>query len=276
MKFALNYSSQAYQLLETGSIDIDLFKVSSDFPEHIPICKNLKPVYVHFSLIAGTNQPEPDYKAIERILSITGTVYINIHLGATGKDYPDIPVLSDAKEHKDRLIEQMLKDIKPIADRFGTENVILENWPYHGTDRSETDILNVVVDPTVISTVINESMCGLLLDIDHARAAADIRGENAKDYIEALPVAKIRELHMTGSHMIDGIMRAHLPMKEDDWEYFEWALTSIAEGRWGMPDIFAFEYGGVGELFEWRSDSNIIKNQVPEFLRRLSNRGLRD
>ena len=33
MKFALNYSPQAMTLLQNDEIEIDLFKVSADFPE---------------------------------------------------------------------------------------------------------------------------------------------------------------------------------------------------------------------------------------------------
>ncbi|HLV36123.1 MAG TPA: hypothetical protein VKY59_13445, partial [Spirillospora sp.] len=52
MKFALNYSPQAAELLRAGDIDIDLFKCP-DWPHLIEQARQQRPVYIHFPLVAG-------------------------------------------------------------------------------------------------------------------------------------------------------------------------------------------------------------------------------
>jgi hypothetical protein len=34
-------------------------------------------------------------------------------------------------------------------------------------------------------------------------------------------------------------------------------------GAWPAPSIVAFEYGGVGPVFEWRSDVDVLAEQLP-------------
>lgn len=271
MKFALNYSPQAMTLLQNDEIEIDLFKVSADFPEHVSICKNITKVMIHFSLMAGAKQPETNFLVIEDLLSRTETKYVNVHLGATAIEYPHIPVESNESQHRDEFIEEALRDLSVLINHFGSENVILENWPYHATMRSDTDILNIAVEPQTIRTVINESGCGFLFDIDHAIAAANARNEDFKEYIAQLPLDKICEFHMTGSRMFDGYMQSHFEMQKSDWELLDWSLSCIKNRTWSTPNTVAFEYGGVGPAFEHNSESDILKEQVPKFMEKIKN-----
>ena len=39
-------------------------------------------------------------------------------------------------------------------------------------------------------------------------------------------------------------------------------IDRIAVGAWATPDIVAFEYGGVGEPFTWRSEAGVIERDV--------------
>lgn len=276
MQFALNYSPQAMALVREKAIDIDLFKCSSDFPAHIVDALTLKPVYVHFSLNAGKPHQKPfDPTPVEAMLKQTSTKFVSVHLGATNEDYPDIPIESSEEDHRKRVLEQLLNDVRVVTKHFGPESVIVENFPYHASARcrpgkKSLEVLRATVHPESIATVIGETGCGLLLDIDHALVTAHYIEQGVKEYIAQLPVQSIRELHMTGTHMEEGWLQSHLPMKDDDWDLVDWALGNIANGTWSHPEIFAFEYGGTGPAFEWRSESSVIKEQVPEFRRRIA------
>lgn len=270
MKFAINYSPQADELLREGAIDIDLFKCA-DWPELVEPAMKLKPAYVHFPLMAGKpNAAEPDWDAVQAWKEKTGTQYVNMHLSAEDEDFPAIPRASNLPEHLEQVTEQMIRDVKRVTAIFGPENVIVENVPMQ-LGKQESQPLRASVEPKVIRTVIEETRCGLLLDIDHARVASHEFGITYQDYIAELPVDRIRELHMTGTHMVDGFLQAHLPMKEDDWEIFAWALQNIQSGAWSHPGIMAFEYGGIGKMFEWRSKKEVMAEQVPEFRRMIDN-----
>ncbi len=272
MKNAVNYSPQAAELLSNGTIDVELLKCSPDFPELISEAMALRPVRVHFSFYAGKpQQSPPDKKMIETLLRKTGTTFVNIHLLSTNEDFPDIPIDADRESDRQRVVEHMVNDVRAMTEYFKPDQVILENLPYHSLARvpsvTSIDVLRVSVLPSTIRTVIEETGCGLLLDIDHARVAAHYLQEDPKEYIQSLPVDRIRELHMTGTAMQDGWLQSHLPMQEADWEFFEWALQNIADHTWSHPEMMAFEYGGVGKAFLSRSDPEVIANQVPQFLR---------
>ena len=62
-----------------------------------------------------------------------------------------------------------------------------------------------------------------------------------------------------GNHPLD-----HLPMKQSDWQFFDWALNQISEGFWHEPDIIAFEYGGIGKgFFQATTDTQVLASQIP-------------
>jgi hypothetical protein len=40
-------------------------------------------------------------------------------------------------------------------------------------------------------------------------------------------------------------------------------MQQIASGAWSRPWCAAFEYGGTGEPFAWRSESSVIASDLP-------------
>ena len=61
----------------------------------------------------------------------------------------------------------------------------------------------------------------------------------------------------------------HLEMLAEDWAVLDWALDQIRAGRWAVPGVAAFEYGGVGENFRWRSHPHVLAEQIPQLYQRL-------
>jgi hypothetical protein len=85
------------------------------------------------------------------------------------------------------------------------------------------------------------------------------------NFFSEFPVRRLKEVHVTGLGVHEGEIHDHLEMTDRDWQYFEWALSKIRLGDWHTPDIIAFEYGGTGDPFVWRSESRVLLNQVPRF-----------
>ena len=106
---------------------------------------------------------------------------------------------------------------------------------------------------------------GLLLDTAHARVTCAYLGNvTAEEYIQALPCEQLRELHVTGAqHDTNGRLRDSMPMGPEDWATVRWVSAQVQEGRWPAPWITALEYGGVGASYEWRSDPQVIEQQLP-------------
>jgi uncharacterized protein (UPF0276 family) len=264
LNFALNYSLQAAALLSEGKIEIDRFKCP-DWPDLVADAMRLRPVAVHFTLHAGRGRMASiDWQLIDRLLVETGTQYVNVHLEARRDDFSQFasqpPGASLADAEAEAVVEQMISEVQLVTRRYGMERVIAENVPYRGP---QGKILRPSVQPEAIRRVLAETGCGLLLDISHARIAARHLGMEERDYIYQLPLQSLRELHFTGLHFREGFWQDHLPALEADWLELEWVLENVRTGSWGHAEMLAFEYGGVGEKFAWRSDPQVITDQVP-------------
>ncbi len=268
MFLSINYSTQAALLFQSGRIPLDYFKCP-DWPDLVEEALAYRPVAVHFTLSAGNGSLQnADWKLVETLLQRTGTPYVNLHLEAMASIFPDIPVHTTEDYHRQHITEALASEVKSVVDRFGPERVIVENVPYYL--RKKEKVLRPSVEPEVIGKIVHETGCGLLLDISHARIAANALGLDEKAYMQSLPVDCLRELHFTGLHTIEGVLRDHLEILDGDWPVLEWALEQARAGKWARPWMLAFEYGGVGEKFAWRSSEAVIATQEPRLFELIS------
>ncbi len=260
MKLAINYSPQTAELLATQRVEFDLYK-TTEWPEMIAAAEMQRPAYVHFPLMAGRHNLDAVGTArIKELLNTTATPYVNTHLAPHAIDF-DMLFTSTDERYIDLLVESMMKDIRAMIDNFGRENIILENANYDPNYQVPT----LVIQPEVISRVVAESGCGLLLDLAHARMSAVYFGIDMQEYISRLPVHALRELHVAGTRYIDEQKRLvdHYPMTDEDWSITEWALANIHNGTWPEPKLVGFEYGGTGGFFGANSDINVLAHDIP-------------
>ena len=288
MKLAVNYSGPAANLLHDQQIQIDYFKCPA-WLDLVTTVQEIHPTYVHFPLRVGagigdaidteTNQL-PDWNKVETLLSRTSTPLVNVHLAPTVQDYPNIPADTTDLTHINMLVESMIKDVESVVRRFSSEHVIIENDHDFGNRHLSPAFL-----PEAIYRVVEETACGFLLDMAHARLAAHYLGINIHEYISALPVSRIREIHITGVQYFDGrwiermrqagveinvIQRFmgrlvdHLPMTREDWELFVWSMEQVNSGMWKRPWVVTFEYGGVGSLHAAVTEIDVLANQIPQ------------
>jgi uncharacterized protein (UPF0276 family) len=256
MEFAINFSEPAAELLRTGQIKLDRFKVP-DWPDLIQRARQSVAVYVHFAINAGAADSKTrDWAVAETMARQTNTPFINLHLAPRAKDFPGIGHDPAARP----VIDAMLSDVKRAVDFFGRDRVIAENIPL---GNPEEDFAPASVQPAAIHEIIEKTGAGLLLDLSHARLTATHLGVDPREYISSLPVKKLRELHLTGIQRIAGRLRDHMHFSDIDWEFAQWAMERIKQKEWATPAIVALEYGGVGETFAWRTDRAQIAEQVP-------------
>jgi uncharacterized protein (UPF0276 family) len=268
MNFAINYSPQAAELVRKGRIEVDFFK-TPPWSEMIAEAETLRPIAVHFDFWAG-DLGSPDWEAVKDFLARTETAYINLHLGVKPTEMPHLPVNEPPNtEQREEIIDFMLANVHILTARFGAERVIAENIPFRLKENSN---VWACVEPAVISAVIERAGCGLLLDISHARIAAQSLGIEPHAYIEALPVKNLRELHFTGLHNWGGYAMDHLEILEADWPWLDWVLEKVNSGTWGSAHMLAFEYGGTGDFFRRFSDPEVMAAQVPRLYKLCHNR----
>ena len=287
MKFAVHYSAAAADLVRRGVIQIDSFKCPA-WPALIPTVQETLTTYVHFPLTVGTGlgdafdsetKQRADWAKVETLVAQTGTPFINLHLSPTIQNHPDVALHELQPGQAEKLTACLIRDVEAVVKRFGAERVIVEN------DYDEVGGLpKAACLPEVIHQVVTATRCGFLFDLSHARLAAMRLAMDGKDYIKGLPVGQVREIHVTGIQRFEGKyidllkrggiddktiqrfagrMMDHLPMTDDDWIFLEWASAEIRSGRWGMPWIIAFEYGGVGPGWADLTEAAVLEEQVP-------------
>jgi uncharacterized protein (UPF0276 family) len=241
-----------------GKIQVDRFKCMN-WPDMIAEASRLRPVAVHFNLKAGRGKlAGKDWDQARKFLEQTKTPYINLHLESRPEDFPGMPLDTTDPGHQAQIAARMIDDLQVVIKEFGAQRVIGENVPYRS---AAGKVLRPSVEPAVIQQVLAETGCGLLLDIAHARISAYYLGIDERSYMEALPVHRIREMHFTGVQTLNGHLQDHLAAIPADWQALDWVIENICSGKWPKPWMLAFEYGGIGEKFAWRSDPQVIEAQ---------------
>jgi uncharacterized protein len=260
MELSVNYSLPLAELLKRGAIRVDRVKCA-DWPDMIAEARKLGRIYVHFPLDAGSPTGRPaDYARADRMARETDTPYLNMHLVTWQRDFPEWPADSTDPDLLHRVTQRMNADVRAAAGVFGIERIIVENIPYFG---AAGEFHRASVEPDVIRQVVAETGAGFLLDISHARLAAHYMNCDPVEYVEKLPVARLRELHVTGIREHDGRLADHMELADEDWRWIERAMANIRSGAWAKPWTVAFEYGGIGKPFAWRTDASVIAEQVP-------------
>jgi uncharacterized protein (UPF0276 family) len=268
MRFAINYSPQAADLVTRCVIDVDLFKcptasdpvVIENAPTLLDDARRVRPIYIHFPLeTAAGALDDVDWKEIDGALDTTETRYVNVHLHASAEAFPEIAPESTEPADLRMITDAFINGVGVLVERYGPERVIAENVVYVGP---EGKFLRAGIEPSVISRVIRETGCGLLLDIAHARITCDELRVSPREYLSELPIDSLRELHVTGTGTGERL-RDSMPMNDGDWALYEWVRARVDGGDWPAPWAVAFEYGGIGPLFDWRSEPKVIAAAWP-------------
>ena len=200
---------------------------------------------------------------MDRLLALSDTPFINAHLAPFTPDFPGVAMNTRDPADRTRLTDAMIRDAAALVGRFGREKVILENVMWD--PRPRWQIPAPVLETEVIRRVVEEADCGFLFDLAHAVISARYLGEDEADYIAALPLERMREMHVSGIVREDnGLWMDHYAMTDDDWRRTAWALERIRGGEWPEPWAVSLELGGIGPGYEERSDEATLAEQIPK------------
>ncbi len=120
----------------------------------------------------------------------------------------------------ERLIKRYILNIRRLKRQVSLP-VILENMGVlPGLDSFFES------DPEMIHRVLTAADCDLLLDLGHARIAADYRHITPQAYLAALPLEKVAQIHISGprwrgEHLFD----AHQALLDEDYALVDWVLA---------------------------------------------------
>lgn len=211
------------------------------------VLKRLEAVRQHYPITfhsvgmsLGSSDPlNRDYlKQLKQLITAFEPTYISDHLcwsaidGRFLHDLLPLPYKSDVVTHVADRIQQ-------VQDSLG-RRLLLENVSsYLGYKES------VMQEWEFLLRIVERADCDILLDINNIYVSASNHDFDAKDYLEAMPANRIKELHLAGyedqgTHLLDTHGEA---IHEPVWQLYEQAIE---------------KFGPIPTLVEW-------DNNIPEF-----------
>lgn len=209
------------ELLARRELAVDYFETTSRWTESAVELFPGQPMLLHNALFnASLGQPgvltEPEaLEVTRRRLVATRAPWLSVHLGYSAVEVhfgrwneARSPVLG-----RDELFASVCDNLSGLRSALDVP-LIVENLDYNASGAYEH-----VCEPDFIAAAVERTGVGLLLDLAHARVSAASLGIPIDDYLAALPLDRVVQLHVSGPRWEDGVLRdAHEPLQEEDYE----------------------------------------------------------
>ena len=229
--FGLGLRPDHYEAVLEGGHRIDWFEVTTEnylVPGGKPLhylerVRKRYPLVMHgVSLSIGSTAPlDLDYlrsvralaqriepEGISDHLCWTGVAGVNLH------DLLPLPFTEEALAH----VAGRMRQVQDLLGR----RVLLENVSsyvgFHAADMTEWEF---------VAAVSEAADCLLLLDVNNVYVNSVNHGFDARDYLRALPVARVRQLHLAGHSRQGGMLidTHDAPVAEAVWQLYERAVA---------------------------------------------------
>jgi len=202
-------------------------------------------------------------KTVERLrawIALTGTPWVSEHIGFGVADVTLDEALitqpTSSMLSRQEALERIVGNARYLAAHLPVP-LLLENIPLFPNLAHWH-----VCEPDFIRQVLDETGCDLLLDLAHARVSANLLGYDVHDYIAALPLDRLVEIHLSGprpareldahrrkrveenarsvAHLLrfseESLVDAHETLREEDYELLQWVLAQA------KPRAISLEY----------------------------------
>lgn len=201
------------------------------------------PVMLHgVSLNIGSIDPlNRDYlKRLKRLVRIIEPAIVSDHLcwtGVNGRNLHDLMPLP----YTEATIKHVAARLRHVQEFLG-RRILVENvssyLTYRHSEMTEWEFLAEIAD---------RADCGILLDVNNIHVSAVNHGFNALDYINAVPIERVGQMHLAGYSDEGGFLidtHDH-PVSDPVWELYAAAIK---------------RFGRVPTLIEW-------DDKIPSFAR---------
>jgi len=269
MKLACNYYPETEELVNQGKIDIDYFKFPAlvyqmgilescnkdEFEEFTSRVTKIKPILFHGLFPTPHDLSSPtlinnfDFDTVNRLIELTKTPGISFH--------PSLVPIDNSIPINDTL-NNIINNINFIKQHYS-------NLDFISVENLDSLRYGELINPKIISQIINEAGCDFLLDISHAFCSSLCKGEDFHDYLYKLPLDKVYEIHINGWILKDRAIMCHTKINETGYDILKELLGYC------NPKIITIEYGrnndklGVGIPLLTPGKINIdVENEIIE------------
>lgn len=266
MKLAVNYSDTLISLISANpDLPVDYIKAPTiPFPE---CWEQFIRGKLYCNLLPHLAQPEilflshPELEknfnkeVIRKVLKQTEPPYLSTHIEAPLDYFPEFQrELHQRHPIINRVLKKRFLDSIRLVQWEIEIPLVLENAPYYAW----YCYFRESCEPEFISELCAASDCGFILDIAHARISSQNLKIDVYEYIDALPLSKVIEIHLSG--ILDsapiGFWDSHTKLDEEDYLLLKYVLGKT------NPEIVTIEYGGYAN-----HEPNLIYGGYVECLR---------
>jgi len=227
------------RLLAQGTITVDWLETPGFLAESTAALFPSQPLLLHTSL-SDVSLSHPEALVLGgmlaetvRLLGVTHAPWFSAHLGFSAAEVV-FDVFNRPRSElltQDAMFATICSNARALARAIPVP-LLLENLDYCPGGAYEH-----VCEPAFISAVIETSDAGLLLDLAHARVSAAALDLPIERYLAALPLHRVRQLHVSGPRLRDGVLAdAHEPLLDVDYELLAAVLGML------RPDAVTLEY----------------------------------
>lgn len=259
MKLGCNYSEPLLTLIQNNEVDVDFIKIGYFGPFiglHNAV-KKVKPLLIHgFGQFEHIGMVHPydnnDWSFMNKTLKTYEVPHLAVHFSIYDHDLSG----------NDSIRQRLEEGIGAFRDNIDVP-LIIENMDYNPM-YNRNCVRKEAVDPAYISELCYKYDIDMLLDTAHASVSAYHLKMDIHDYISALPLDRVKEVHFIGTQMTEdqGLKDMHTPLTSRDYDLLDWLKYKCD------PEVITLEYGWPGSEYKWRTDSNAIKTQLHEIRKR--------
>jgi uncharacterized protein (UPF0276 family) len=217
---AVSDRALARRLFAARALDVDYLETGGHFVERTVAEFPGQTLLLHNSLFnwsLGHPTALEQQDAVARTLqtlALTGAPWLSVHLGFSAAEI----VFGEGMQAKtptlprDELFANICRNVRGLAAAIPVP-LILENLDYLPSGAYEH-----ICEPQFIAAVLAETGVGLLLDLAHARVSAARLRIPIADYLAQLPLDRVRQLHVSGPRLCDGVLAdAHETLLDEDY-----------------------------------------------------------
>jgi uncharacterized protein (UPF0276 family) len=213
--------------------EIDFVKLDGgSHPDALNAVLAYKPAMIHdISQDFWLNYENPFQEAVmsntRRLLDAAKPPWFSTGIGASAEPQGHtLPFWRGAEasalQTREKVAENIVRNGRRLKDWLGATPLLLENYNYHPTNAYE-----YVCEPEFFGALIDAIDCGMLLDLAHAQISAHNMGwDDPIRYLEALPLDRVGEIHVSHPELLNGqMLDMHHPIEQSDAELLRWALA---------------------------------------------------
>ncbi|MBW3625695.1 MAG: DUF692 family protein [Armatimonadetes bacterium] len=250
-------------LLESGAVELDWIKLSrlDVLEEEMAAARPMRRVLLH---VLGHLGSPPSYweslpwESMPGWIEAAGSPHMAVHLQLNPEEWEEaVDRRFQSREQVRAMVRRFVENTRYVKGRLPVP-VLVENVPYY----AHRATVRVAVQPEEMWEVLEATGAGMLLDTSHLRCAAWHLGVDSRAYALAMPLEKVREIHVSGPRIRNdlGLRDRHCELLDEDYVLLDWLLERTTSR------VVSLEYGGTGPKFEAREEA--AERNAPRALER--------